>query len=334
MIVVCGETLIDLAPVGGKSEGVRTVPVDDAGSVASGGELWRALPGGSPANVAVALARLKTQTAMLARISIDPFGRILRDRLVREGVDLRYVVQADEPSTLAVVSFDDVGNASYSFYLEGTADWQWRTTELPEVFGPEVSAIHAGSMALMRPPGGPVLEAMLSRESKYRVISLDPNVRPVLSPDPLGYRQAVERWLRFAHLVRASVDDVRWLYPEAEPREVVERWLELGPLVVVLTLGADGAFGATRSGVRCEVGGLPVRVVDTIGAGDTFSGALLHRLEKENALSASRLAGLGADELEAAMRFAVAAAAVNCQRAGADPPREDEVAALLGVPGS
>ncbi|ABK53892.1 PfkB domain protein [Acidothermus cellulolyticus 11B] len=305
MIVVCGETLVDLVP--------------------AGDGLWRALPGGSPANVAVALARLGTPVAMLARIATDPFGVLLRDRLMREHVDMRYVVTAREPSTLAVVSFDEAGNARYSFYLEGTADWQWRIEEFPPVFGPETVALHAGSMALMRPPGGAVVEGVLRREFPHRVISVDPNVRAVLCPDPAQYRAAVERWLEHAHIVKASVDDVRWLYPGVSPDDVLLRWLRLGPLVVVLTLGADGAMARSASGAAVTVPGMSVPVVDTIGAGDTFSGALLHHFARNGALSIEKLRVIDEGELAAALRFAAAAAAVTCQRAGADPPRLQEI---------
>ncbi|HTC69041.1 MAG TPA: PfkB family carbohydrate kinase, partial [Acidothermaceae bacterium] len=182
MIVVCGETLIDLVHVEG--------------------ETWRALPGGSPANTAVALARLGTPAAMLARISGDAFGTRLRARLVDDDVDLRFVVDASEASSMAVVDLDESGGARYSFYLQGTADWQWTPAELPVSFDPSVAAIHAGSMALLMAPGGAVLEAMLLRERSSRVVSIDPNVRASICPDPVRYRETVERWLRVAHVVK------------------------------------------------------------------------------------------------------------------------------------
>ena len=300
MIVVCGETLIDLVP--------------------AGGDLWRALPGGSPANAAVALARLRTPTAMLARISADAFGGRLRERLAQNGVDLSYVVTADEPTTLAIVDLDDAGAARYTFHLEGTADWQWRDADVPASFGADVEAIHAGSMALIRPPGGPVLEAMLARERSRRVISVDPNVRTVMCPDPLRYREIVERWLRSAHVVKASSDDLDWLYSGRSWESVLEEWSSRGPAVVVATLGADGAVGRTAGGEVARVPGVSVDVVDTIGAGDTFSAALLHSLSTQGCLDIEKLAHLTARELETALRFAVRVSAVTCTRAGADPP--------------
>ncbi len=305
MIVVCGETLIDLVP--------------------AGDGLWRALPGGSPANTAVALARLATSTAMLARISRDGFGAALRERLTDNAVDLRYVVAADEPSTLAVVSFDAGGVASYGFYLNGTADWQWQRAELPTRFDDDVVAIHAGSMALMQPPGGAVIEERLRAERGRRVISIDPNVRAIVCPDPVRYREAVERWLSFAHIVKASADDVSWLYPDRAVADVVNEWAANGPALVVITLGGDGALALASSGAAVTVPGVAVDVVDTIGAGDTFSAGLLHALDRQDCLSVTALSRLGAAELEAAARFAVRVSAVACTRAGADPPYAAEV---------
>jgi fructokinase len=300
VIVVCGETLIDL------------VHVD--------GELWRALPGGSPANTAVALARLGTPAAMLARISGDAFGTRLRSRLVNDGVDVRLVVEAAEASSMAVVDLDDSGGARYSFYLQGTADWQWAAAELPVSFDSSVAAIHAGSMALMMPPGGAVLESMLRRERAQRVVSIDPNVRASICPDPVRYRDAVERWLGIAHIVKASSDDVSWLYPDRSPDEVLVDWASRGPALVVFTHGAAGAVARLPSGVAASVGGVVVDVVDTIGAGDTFSAGLLHALSDADLLSVEGLTAMSKLEVEEALRFAVLVSAIACTRAGADPP--------------
>jgi fructokinase len=300
VIVVCGETLIDLVHVEG--------------------ELWRALPGGSPANTAVALARLGTPAAMLARVSGDAFGTRLRSRLVNDGVDVSFVVEAAEASSMAVVDLDESGGARYSFYLQGTADWQWAAAELPVSFDSSVAAIHAGSMALMMPPGAAVLESMLRRERAQRVVSIDPNVRASICPDPVRYREAVERWLGVAHIVKASSDDVLWLYPDRSPDDVLADWASQGPALVVFTHGAAGAVARLPSGVEARVEGVVVDVVDTIGAGDTFSAGLLHALSDADLLSAEGLAAISKHEVEEALRFAVLVSAIACTRAGADPP--------------
>jgi fructokinase len=285
------------------------------------------LPGGSPANTAVALARLGTPAAMLARISGDAFGTRLRSRLVNDGVDVRFVVDAAEASSMAVVDLDPSGGARYSFYLQGTADWQWAAAELPVSFD-SVAAIHAGSMALLMPPGGAVLEAMLQREQPHRVVSIDPNVRASICPDPVRYREAVERWLLVAHIVKASADDVSWLYPDRSHADVLADWASRGPALVVFTRGDEGAVARLPSGVEASVGGVRVDVVDTIGAGDTFSAGLLHALSDADVLSIEGLATISAQQVADALRFAVLVSAIACTRAGADPPRLADLPAL------
>jgi fructokinase len=304
-IVVAGETVIDLAP--------------------AGGGLWAAHPGGGPANTAVALARLGSSASMLARISCDPFGLLLRERLSKNGVDLSFVVSAAEPATLAVVGFDDAGSASYSFYIDGTSDWQWSESELPASLDSSVLALHAGSMALVRLPGGAVLESLLTRESANRVISIDPNVRAAVCPDHVEYAAHIERWLGIAHVFKASSDDVEWLYPGRSIEDALADWSSRGPAVVVLTLGRDGAIAQLPGGVVVRVGGQPVDVVDTIGAGDTFSAALLHHLSEAGLLDAATFASISASQVEAALHFGVRAASITCSRAGADPPYAAEL---------
>ncbi len=163
MITVAGEALIDL--------------VDE------GGGRYRAHPGGSPANVAVGLARLGVPCSMLARVSTDALGGQLTKHLAGNGVSLRDVVRAAEPTTLALASLDGAGQAAYSFYVQGTADWQWRRGELPGVLAPDVRALHAGSLALALPPGARAVEDLLAAERVRGgvTISIDPNIRPGLA---------------------------------------------------------------------------------------------------------------------------------------------------------
>jgi fructokinase len=297
VILVCGEALIDLAQTA--EPGV-----------------WRAHPGGSPLNVAIGLARLGSPTSFLGRLSSDTFGRQLRARLTDNDVDTTYVVAAPEPTSLAVVSVDDDGVASYVFHLTGTADWQWSRDELPDPAGAEV--VHTGSLALLEPPGGAVLEAWLARCPVP--VSVDPNIRPSVQPDRATYRAAVDRWLGLSDVFKASSDDVGWLYPDEPVAAVAQRWREAGPSVVAITRGADGAHIATANG-SADVPGMPVDVVDTVGAGDAFTAGLLHHLREAGLLSVDALRGLSVDAARDAARFAVRVAADTCTRAGADPPR-------------
>ncbi|MEV5407443.1 carbohydrate kinase [Thermopolyspora sp. NPDC052614] len=328
MIVVCGEALIDLVPTGEP-------------------DTYRAVPGGGPANTAVALSRLGTPARLLCRLSGDGFGRRLRDHLVASGVDLSLAVEAAEPTTAAVVGLDNSGGAAYQFYVQGTADWQWAPAELPAELPPGTRALHFGTLASILPPGAEVLRAWAAAQREHATVVYDVNVRPVLLPDRARYRAAVDPWLKAAHVVKASDDDLAWLYPERDPLDTARAWIgDHGLAVVLLTCGAEGAVAVTPSGPPVRVPGFPVKVVDTVGAGDTFTGALLHALAARGALpdrTAESGSSAGPDQVSAspgpefasrsdladALRFAVAAAAITCTRAGAVPPTRAEVDGFL-----
>lgn len=299
MIAVCGEALVDL------------VPQDEAGT------LYAALPGGSPANTAVALARLEAGALMLARLADDSFGRLLRGHLARNGVDLSRAVAAQERSSLAIVTLAEDGSAAYRFDVTGTADWQWDDEELASL--PDtVTALHAGSLALSLPPGGAAVERMLVRERAARTISVDPNVRPSLVPDLAATRRDVERWLGIADVFKVSTEDLALLHPGAEPEQVAREWAQAGPGLVVVTGAEQGAF-AVVGGEVVRRPAVPVEVVDTVGAGDTFTAGLLDALQRAGRLG-GRLDTLSAHDTAAALDRGLRAAAVTCSRAGADPP--------------
>ena len=326
MITVIGEALVDL------------VVSPDWGS--------HAAPGGAPANVAVALARLGRDVSLRARLSGDGFGSMLREHLTRNGISPRDFVAASEQSTLAIATLSDDGQASYSFYRNGTADWAWRATDL----GPlpdDVEALYLGSLAAALAPGAAYIESFtqLVRSAGKVVIIYDPNLRPTATPDRDAERLRVERQLRQVHVAKASAEDLAWLYPDQPVRDVARRWQRIGPDLVVVTLGGDGAFGMTRDGSELTVPPMPAEVVDTIGAGDAFSAGLIDAMAGEGLLGRDGLRGLA--ELDAArlarlLTSASIVAALTVERAGADPPRKAEVlerlaqlrSDLSGPPGS
>jgi fructokinase len=300
-ILVCGEALIDLLP----------------GPQA---HTWRSVCGGGPANTAVALSRLGTPAAFVGRLSADAFGRQLRDNLVAESVDLSLAVAATQPTTLAVVRFDEHGAAGYDFYLDGTADWQWTAQELPATLPASVAGLHIGSLATVVPPGAAVLLDWAKALRATVSITYDINVRPRLLPDQAEYVRRVEGWLDTADQVKASDDDLRWLYPSTDPLDVARSWVRTRDIrLVLLTSGADGAIAITANG-EIHAPGFPVAVVDTVGAGDSFTAAYLHF---------SKAHGDDDAGVEQALRYATAAAAVTCTRPGAQPPTADEVEALI-----
>jgi fructokinase len=313
LVAVAGEALIDFLPVG------------DQG-------LFEAVPGGSPANVAVGLARLGVPARMLARIADDSLGQRIRAHLAGNRVDLSFAVHAPEPSSLAIVTMGPDGLADYDFRVQGTADWQWRDAELAGALDEGVLALHAGSLALTMPPGAAVLRRLLARARASATISYDPNCRPLLMGSPEQVRDQVDDLIAFADVVKASADDLAWLLPGRTAEEVAGEWLAKGPAIVAITLGAGGVVAAAaRTGIIRRAA-RQVRVADTVGAGDAFTSGLLAGLLDRDLLGARRRGDLRAISQEALTRVldeSVLAATITCTRSGAQPPTTEELHAWL-----
>ncbi|MDX3115193.1 MULTISPECIES: carbohydrate kinase [Streptomyces] len=290
----------------------------------------RVLPGGGPANTAVALARLGTSARFLARLSGDVFGRLFRAHLEASGVDLSCAVDAAEPSTLAVAELDQAGQAAFSFHAQNTADWQWTPAELARVDLSGTACVHTGSLALIREPGGAVVEDFLAAASPRATVSIDPNVRPLLVR-PETYRARLARWCALADILRLSADDLELLLPGVAPEQACDLWHAAGARLVVITLGSDGAL-ASLDGERVRVPAVTARVVDTVGAGDSFTAGLLHHLGAHGLLG-GRLDGLGLDEVAEACRFGAQVAALTCSVAGPNPPWRDQLEQLAPAGG-
>jgi fructokinase len=304
VILVAGEALIDLLPVPGRPD------------------RFDARPGGAPFNVAVGLARLGRRTAFLGRISTDRFGQLLRQHLTDAKVDLSLVVSALEATTLGVTVLDAHGKAGYSFYVNGTADWQWAESEIPQVLPADVSALYVGGLSLRFLPGAALLEGLMRRvRQEGRVlVFLDPNVRAGAGFRPGPERDRVERQLALAHVVKASEDDIALLYPGQNWRDVAAAWHRMTSGIVIVTLGAKGAYALDARGLEITVPAVPVDVVDTVGAGDAFAAALLDGLAGERPPGA-RPDGLGQIPAEVMRRIldrASASAAYTCGRSGAE----------------
>jgi fructokinase len=184
MIVVCGEALVDMLPAT-CDQGPGYVP----------------RPGGSPANVAVGLARLDVPAAFLGRVSTDPLGGLIRRHLGSNGVDMRYVREGPELTTLGFVH--DLGRAEvqYTFYAENSADRNLTRSDLPETLGEEVTALHFGSISMVLEPAASAFEELMRRERSGRLISLDPNVRPLLIDHPAAYTARLEELVAMSDLV-------------------------------------------------------------------------------------------------------------------------------------
>lgn len=305
MLTVLGEAIVDL--------------------VGQGDRTYVAHPGGSPLNVAVGLGRLGQRVSLAARLSGDAFGGLFRAHLADAGVDPRHLVAAREPSTLAVATLDDAGVATYDFWTQGTADWQWTPAELAGIVDDETLVLHTGSLALELEPGASHVVNLLRtvRHAGRTTISYDPNVRMARNGPVAEGRAAVERVVALAHLVKVSSEDLEWLYPGEDPVAAARRWAGAGPSLVVVTLGGDGAVALPADGPEVRRPAPPVTVVDTVGAGDAFTAGLLGALADRDALGD----GLVAVDLGPVLDRACLVAALTCARAGANPPTLAEVEA-------
>ena len=310
VIVVAGEALVDMVP-------------------GSDGEL-QAHPGGGPFNTARTIARLEEPVAYLGRISTDRHGVALRTQLAADGVRFDAIVSTDDPTTLAVAELDRDGVASYHFETAGTAAPGLTPEQALAALPSRTGMLHVGTLGLVLEPMASALEAVVETLPSGALVAVDPNCRPAATRDAAAYRRRIARVLRRADLVKASDQDLAFLDPERRPMDAARRILDKGPSLVLVTRGAFGAVVLTAES-EMHVHAPPVKVVDTVGAGDVFGGAFLAWWHARS-LGPGDLTRL--DALAEAARFACAAAAVTCERVGAVPPRRAELAAWLDRSGS
>jgi fructokinase len=311
MITVVGESLVDV--VARKDHDKLTVH-----------------PGGSPANVAVALSRLGQPVTLVTQIGADDYGGLIRAHLEGNGVTVVLAGSADRPTSQALARLDAQGAATYEFDLS----WDVRGLRLAE----GSAALHIGSLGVVLAPGGQQVLRLAESASRPGgvVTSYDPNVRPSVTPDRREVAATVERAAACAHIVKMSDEDLDFLFPGTTPERLAGRFLGDGrpSQLLVVTRGRDGAVVSTR-GSHFSVPAIDVTVVDTVGAGDAFTAALLAGLAGSGLLSQEALTARVAREqglLREIVGQALAAAALTCTRPGADPPAASELRRFLGEP--
>jgi fructokinase len=307
MILCCGEALIDMLP-----------RLSDRGETA-----FAPHPGGAVFNTALALGRLGVRTGFFCGLSSDIFGAQLADHLAASGVLTALCPRPDRPTTLAFVTLAD-GQARYAFYDENTALRMLKPTDLPAL-GPEVRALFLGGISLVSEPCGSAFEALALREAPARVMMLDPNIRPGFVRDEGAYRDRLSRLIAASDIVKLSDEDLAWLMPGQPEDAAIAAVRAAGAALVLVTRGAAGAE-AHYPGGRIGVPAVPVTVVDTVGAGDTFNAGFLAVLDRAGALDRAALRALPQTVLHEALTLATRAASVTAGRAGADPPRLSELA--------
>lgn len=310
MLTVIGEALVDI--------------------VKKGGEVPRTHPGGSPLNVAVGLSRLGHRTRFIGRYGRDEHGNVIDEHLRDSGVELP-IGPDDEPTSVAESDLDESGAASYDFRL----DWNLEAARdrLGELLA-ETDLLHVGSIGAMLEPGASTVVEAVRQSSPHALIAYDPNCRPTIIPDSSEARERAETVVTCADVVKASDEDLLWLYPHRTVEESARAWLEAGVGLVVVTRGEWGPWAISRgsggNGVRLQPP--RVEVSDTVGAGDSFMAALLSALVDRGICGARSREGLDAlteEDLHDVLRRAVVAAAVTVSREGADSPSREELEEYL-----
>lgn len=308
MFAVVGEALVDLV-------GQR------------GGRTFTAHPGGSPANVALGLARLGDPVTLTTRLGRDAIGQLITSHLEASGVVVDGGPDPRANTSLAIATLA-AGMASYDFRIE------WDVGDLPPL-PLETRCLHTGSLATVLPPGDKAVIDLVRRErERGRVtISYDPNVRPALLGDAEGARPGIEGLVAVSDVVKVSDEDLDWLYPGERIEDVAGRWLATGPVLVVVTCAGAGVYAVSR-GLESRRPAVPMDLLDTVGAGDSYTAGLLDGLRRADLVGGRRRDALAAaDEstLISILDRAALIAAITCSRSGADPPTRAEVDAVLAL---
>jgi len=298
---VLGEALVDII-------------VDPQGEVTS-------VVGGAPLNTARTVARLGVPATFLGGVSTDAFGERIMRLLAADGVTLGLGAQVPEPTTLAIAQIDAHGAATYRFMMEGTSAAAVTPQMAVEHLDSSVRAIHVGTLGLVLQPLADASVALVAAAGDDQLVMVDPNCRPSVMTGSPVFAGALASVLPRADIVKVSGDDLEFLFPGIDPAQAAADLAHSSGSVVLFTDGAR-AVRVLAGGTEVVVDVPRVPVVDTVGAGDSFSGGFLawwmHHGRGRDDLA-------DGDAVVAAARFGVAVASITCQRAGAEPPHIDDV---------
>jgi len=308
MFLCCGEALIDMVPMQG----------------AAGEQGFRPLPGGAIFNTAVSLGRLGQPVALLAGISTDLFGQMLTHTLRASAVQTDFLVSSPQPTCLAFLQLQD-GQANYTFYAENCAGNSLTTTAMPAI-DDAVTGLYFGGISLLMEPAAEAYVALAEQQAGSRLIVLDPNIRPSLMQDPMGYRQRLQRLLQVAHLVKVSDEDLAWLVPEVgNEQKAVQSLQGHDQQIIIVTQGAAGAVAYLPDGSQVTQAAVAAKVVDTVGAGDTFNAGVLASLMEQQLTTPAALVTANHTQWQQALKLGARVAAITVGRAGANPPWHSEL---------
>lgn len=270
-------------------------------------------------NVAVGASRLGVTAALSTRYGHDDFGSLIDEHTAGSDVHVTRNSRGADRTSSATATIGVDGAASYVFDI----DWDW-TDDID--FVPK--AVHTGSIGAVLAPGGSNVRATIERLRPTSLVTYDPNSRPALMGERADAVKIVEGYVRLADIIKASDEDLEWLYPDRTPTETARAWALMGPAFVVVTAGGSGATVVTSDDSVSEYIAPKVTVADTIGAGDSFMAGLIASLFHRGMLDVSHRGALHAltdESLKAIIHEALQCAAITVQREGANPPRLDEV---------
>jgi fructokinase len=278
--------------------------------------------GGSPANVAVGLARLGHEIVLATHLGHDDRGARIAAHFAAEGISLSEGSTGGQPTSLAISTLDATGAATYTF------DLSWDLPHLTAIGMP--THVHTGSIAATLEPGASAILSAIQGARPNATISYDPNVRPALMGDPFDVRAKIEAIIGLSDVVKASDEDIAWLYEGVPIPDILRLWGQLGPALTIVTRGARGAIvGLGNIGELTSVDAPVVEVVDTVGAGDSFMSGLLSGLLAAGLLGGvqgrERLRSASLADVRPAVDRALACAAITVSRAGANPPNRAEL---------
>lgn len=304
--LVVGESLVDIVEQDGSE------PVEH--------------PGGSPANVAIGLARLGRDVELLTWLGEDERGDRVRTHLEASRVSIAPGSQRADHTSTAIARLAPDGSATYTFDL---------TIDYPAYeLAPEVGVVHVGSIGAVLAPGGDKALALLGSARNQAVITYDPNLRPSIMGEPDSVRERVLALVASADVVKVSDEDLAWLTPGRDPLDIAREWLAHGTALVVVTLGAQGSAAVNASGTEVHIPAPTVTVADTVGAGDSFMSGLIDGLWSAGLLgggSHDAIGELTTPALTTLLSQAARIAAITVSRPGANPPTRLELLETTGA---
>ena len=277
-------------------------------------------PGGSPANVAIGLARLGRDVQLLTWLGEDGHGDLVRDHLESSRVRIASGSQRAEHTSTATATISEDGSASYVFDL---------TIDYPEHrVSDDTVVVHIGSIGAVLEPGATKVATLLGSVRHRAVITYDPNLRPSIMGEPDAVRERIAELVAISDVVKVSDEDLSWLEPGREPLDVAREWATKGPALVAVTLGSEGSLAVTSGGEHTHVEAPRVDVADTVGAGDSFMGGLIDGLWSAGLLGADKREAIGAissSALATLLQQSARIAAITVSRPGANPPTRLEL---------